>query len=84
MKYSFLVVLQCELCQVYLSVNWKFNRMILIDTYLLFLFIEIIDDNSNKQVKREEGSEDDEEYKVEIHVQVTFANWLLSNLKWKV
>ena len=55
--------------------------MILLDTYLLFLFIEIIDDNSNKQVKREEGSEDDEEYKVEIHVQVTFTNWLLSNLK---
>lgn len=55
--------------------------MISLDTYLLFLFIEIIDDNSNKQVKREEGSEDDEEYKVEIHVQVTFTNWLLSNLK---
>lgn len=57
--------------------------MISLDTYLLFLFIEIIDDNSNKQVKREEGSEDDEEYKVEIHVQVTFTNWLLSNLKLK-
>ena len=57
--------------------------MISLDTYLLFLFIEIIDDNFNKQVKREEGSEDDEEYKVEIHVQVTFTNWLLSNLKLK-
>ena len=57
--------------------------MISLDTYLLLLFIEIIDDNSNKQVKREEGSEDDEEYKVEIHVQVTFTNWLLSNLKLK-
>ena len=67
-NYLFSVAHQFELCQFCHYVNWKFNRIILLDTYLLFLFIEIIDDNSNKQVKREEGSEDDEEYKVLVGV----------------
>ena len=61
------------------------NRiLILLDTYLLFLFIEVIDDNTNKQVERKEGPKDDEEDKVQIHVQIDFTNRLLSDLKKKI
>lgn len=51
------------------------------NTYLLFLLIEVIDDYSYKQVKSEERSEDNEEYEVEIHVDVGFPYWLLVKLK---
>lgn len=40
----------------------------ILNTYLLFLLVEIIYDDTNKQVQGEEGSEDDENDKVKIHV----------------
>lgn len=39
------------------------------NTYLLFLLVEIIYDDTNKQVQGEEGPKDDENNKVKIHVQ---------------
>lgn len=53
----------------------------MINTYLLFLFIEIINDDSNKQVKSEERTENNKEHEVEIHVNVSFSNWLLVELE---
>lgn len=40
----------------------------ILNTYLLFLLVEIIYDDTNKQVQGEEGSKDDENDKVKIHV----------------
>jgi len=51
-----------------------------ISAYLLLLFVEVIDDNSDKQVKSEEGAKDDEEDEVQIHVDIRFSNGLLLKL----
>ena len=59
--------------------------MISLDTYLLFLFVEVINDDTNEQVKREEGSKDDEEDEIQIHVDVAFLYGLLAilqNMEW--
>ena len=53
-------------------------------TYLLLLFIEVINDDSNEKIESEEGSKDDEEHKVDVHPDVTFSYWLLSDLKHKL
>lgn len=42
------------------------------NTYLLFLLVEIIYDDTNEQVQGEEGPKDDENNKVKIHVQTFF------------
>ena len=54
-----------------------------LNTYLLFLFIEVIDDDSNEEIEGEEGAKDDEEDKVDVHVDVDLPDWLFTNL-WKV
>ena len=53
----------------------KFN------TYLFLLFVEIINDDTNKQIEGKEGSKNDEKDKVEVHVDVDFPYGLLSQLK---
>ena len=50
-------------------------------TYLLFLLIEVVNDDSNEEIEREEGTEDNEEDKVEIHSNVDLPDGLVSNLK---
>lgn len=45
------------------------------------MFIEIIDDDSNKQIEREKGSTYNEEHEVQIHVNICLSNWLLSQLE---
>ena len=52
-----------------------------LNTYLLFLFIEVIDDDSNEEIEVEEGAEDDEEDKVDVHVDVDLPDRLFSNLQ---
>ena len=52
-----------------------------LNTYLLFLFIEVIDDDSNEEIEGEEGAEDDEEDKVDVHVDVDLPDGLFSNLQ---
>ena len=54
-----------------------------LNTYLLFLFIEVIDDDSNEEIEGEEGAKDDEEDEVDVHVDVDLPDWLFTNL-WKV
>ena len=51
-----------------------------LNTYLLFLFIEVIDDDSNEEIEGEEGAKDDEEDEVDVHVDVDLPDGLLSNL----
>ena len=56
-------------------------KRIQLDTYLLFLFVEVINDDTNEQVKREEGSKYDEEDEIQIHVDVAFLYGLLTILQ---
>ena len=51
-----------------------------LNTYLLLLFIEVIDDDSNEEIEGEEGAKDDEEDKVDVHVDVDLPDRLFSNL----
>ena len=51
-----------------------------LNTYLLLLLIEVIDDDSNEEIEGEEGAKDDEEDKVDVHVDVDLPDGLLPNL----
>ena len=53
------------------------------NTYLLLLFIEVIYDDSNKEIESEERPKDNEEHKVDVHSNVDFSDGLVSNLKWR-
>lgn len=46
------------------------------ETYLGFLLVEVVDDDSNKKVEGEEGAKDDEADEVQVHVQVVLILWL--------
>ena len=50
-------------------------------TYLLLLLVEVVDDDTDKQVKGEEGAEDDEDDKVEVHIQVDLIIGLFFQLQ---
>lgn len=52
----------------------------MLETYLGFLLVEVVDDDSNKEVQGEEGAEDDEADKVKVHIQVVLILWLRLHL----
>lgn len=54
-----------------------------INTYLLLLLVEVVDDDSDEEVEGEEGSEEDEEDEVDVHVDVDLADGLKSNLRYE-
>ena len=45
------------------------------------MFVEVINDDTNEQVKREEGSKYDEEDEIQIHVDVALLYGLLAILQ---
>ena len=45
------------------------------------MFVEVINDDTNEQVEREEGSKDDEEDEIQIHVDVALLYGLLAILQ---
>ena len=47
------------------------------------MFIEVINDDSDEKIESEERAEDDEEDEVEVHIDVDFANRLLTELQVK-
>ena len=49
-------------------------------TYLLFLLVEVVNDDTDEQVESEEGAKDDEEDKVEVHVDVDLTYRLFTML----
>ena len=57
---------------------FKWDRLY---TYLFLLFVEIINNDSDEKVEREERAEDDEEHEVEVHVNIHFTDGLLTKLK---
>ena len=51
--------------------------------YLFLLLIEVVNDHTNEEIKGEEGAEDDEDDKVDVHVDVVFIDGLAFHLKEK-
>ena len=51
--------------------------------YLFLQSIEVIDDDSNKQVQCEEGTHNYEHNKVKVRNKTVLAFWLVINLKKK-
>ncbi len=45
------------------------------------MLVEVVDDDADEEVEREEGAKDDEEDKVQVHVDVHLADRLLTHLK---
>lgn len=62
----------------FLFIRW---RPFFSGTYLFLLLVKVVNDDTNEQVECEEGPKDDEDDKVEIHVQVHFILRLFSHLK---
>lgn len=52
-------------------------------THLSLLLVEIVDDDADEEVEREEGAENDEDHEVQVHVEVDFSDWLLLHLNQK-
>ena len=48
------------------------------NTYLLLLFIEVIYDDSNKEIESEERSKDNEEHKVDVHSNIDFSDSVIT------
>lgn len=53
-------------------------------THLSFLLVEIVNDDADEEVEREEGAENDEDHKVQVHVEVDLSDWLFLHLKQKM
>ena len=61
--------------------DYYLMSLLVLDTYLLLLLIEVVNDHSNEEIQREERPKDNEEHKVDVHANVDFSNGLVSNLK---
>lgn len=53
----------------------------LFSTYLFLLLVEVVNDDTNEKVQGEERPEDDEHYKVDVHVEVALPLGLLFILR---
>lgn len=53
-------------------------------TYLSFLLVEVVNNNTDEKIEGEEGAENDENDKVNVHVKVDFSDRLFLHLKGKV
>lgn len=59
------------------SLSQKVKNIIFsINTCFFLLFVEIVDNHTNKQVKSEKRAENYEEYKIEVHVVIDLTNRL--------
>lgn len=54
------------------------------NTYLFLLLIKVVNDDTNEQIQSEEGAEDDEDDKINIHVNVVLIDGLVLNLQAKI
>lgn len=50
-------------------------------THLFLLLVEVVDDDTNEEIKCEEGAKDNEDDEIDVHVQIIFILWLIFNLK---
>lgn len=68
---------------MYLNKNecrWKTCRKEC-DTYLLLLLVKVVNNDTNEEVECEERAEDDEDDKVNVHVEVDLIRRLLLYLR---
>lgn len=49
-------------------------------TYLLFLLVEVVDNDTNEEIQGEEGPKDDEYDKVDVHVNIILIYGLVFHL----
>ena len=56
-----------------LTANWKIAK----STHLSLLLVEVVDDDADEEVEGEEGAEDNEDDKIEVHVEVDLLDGLL-------
>lgn len=52
-------------------------------SYLFLLLVEIINDHTNEEIECEEGAKYDENYEVDVHVDVDLIIRLVFHLKGK-
>lgn len=52
-------------------------------SYLFLLLVEVVNDHTNEEVQGEEGPENDEDNKVDVHVNVDFIFGLVFHLERK-
>lgn len=56
-----------------------------INTCFFLLFVEVIDNHTNKQVKSKKRTKNNKKHKIKVHVIIDFTNWLFSvRLKKKI
>lgn len=58
---------------VYRTLFLKHNKY----TYLFLLLVEVVNDDTNKEVQGEKRPKDDEAHKVEIHIETVLHLWLI-------
>lgn len=51
------------------------------EPYLFLLLVEIVDDDTNKQVESEKRAKNDEDDKVKVHIDVVLIHGLFFQLK---
>lgn len=54
-----------------------------VNTHLSFLLIEIVNDDTNEEIEGEERAKNDEDDKVQVHVEVNLSDGLFLHLKKK-
>lgn len=59
---------------------WSRVDLCPVNTYLSFLLVKIVDDDTNEEVQGKEGAKDDEDNKVEVHVEVNLSAGLFLHL----
>lgn len=57
------------------------SHVCVVSTYLSFLLIEIVDNDADEEIEGEEGAKNDEDDKVQVHVEVDFSNGLFLHLQ---
>lgn len=51
------------------------------DTYLFLLLVKVVNDDTNKKIESEESPKDNEDDKIEIHVEIHFIGRLFLHLR---
>lgn len=49
-------------------------------TYLFLLLVEVVNNNTNKEIQSEERAKDDKHYEVKVYVWVLLKPWLFAFL----
>lgn len=56
------------------------NKCLKFKTHLFLLLVEVIDDDTNEEVEREERAKYDKDDEVDVHVDVVLIHWLIFHL----